>query len=66
MIAPYKITELYPINALYWRVHEYNVQPFWTTQSSCIYKIAGKPEVVDAAVCNTQLFPMQTLVWILW
>ncbi len=66
IIAPSNITELNPINARYFNKHEYNVQPFCTTQSSWIYNVAGRPDVVDAAVCKTQLFPMTIFVWILF
>ena len=72
MIAPYSIiapsntTELYPMKALSFKIQEYKVQPFCTTQSSWIYNVAGSPDVVDAAVCNTQLFPIHTFVWILF
>lgn len=65
MMAPSKMTELYPMNARYFKIQEYNVHPFCTTQSSCIYKWALKPEEEEAAVCRTQLLPMLTFVWIL-
>jgi hypothetical protein len=34
--APYKTTELCPIKAFYFKMHEYKVDPCWTTQSSWI------------------------------
>lgn len=66
IIAPSNTTELYPINALYFNIHEYKVHPFCTTQSSWIYNLADIPDDVDAAVCKTQLLPITILLWILF
>ena len=54
------------MKAFYFKMQEYKVHPFSTTQLSWIYKWAGNPEVVAAAVWRTQLFPIYTLVWILF
>lgn len=65
-IAPYNITEFCPIYAFYFKMHEYKVHPCWITTSSSIISEDDNPEDTDAAVCSTQLFPMHTLLWILF
>lgn len=64
-IAPSRTTEFWPMYAFSFKRHEYKVHPLLTTTSSWISREAVSPFVVEAAVCNTQLFPIKTLVWML-
>jgi hypothetical protein len=60
--APSKMTELWPMKACDSILQEYKVHPDWITFCPSMIRFAVNPVEVSAAVCKTQLLPIEILL----